>query len=223
MSVIIKPKGGFAKLAKTIDNVISKDIIPKAIKKATPIIKSRIGDLVVQFVQNSPEFKGLSGDFAGDVFTDLQAVLGIENPNDVLPEMLNFIKESVNVVIQPRNISITVLNEAQQQQMVNEPWAKYVSEPSGETISWLEWLMTGQSDPVGVSILYGGIISARGIDSRTGRAIMVSDPTSSFEVSDYIGDRNWISDALNNEEFKSSVFTVIGSSLIDSLKKVSRK
>ena len=113
---------------------------------AAPSIKIEIGRLCDDLIENDPD-----GTYASLIHGDLLGELGLEHPEQRLQEILLTIKNNLQVTVVPPmvvgdkirggiNIGILV---AGFQDLISLSSSSYTSQPSGENIPWLEWLIGG--------------------------------------------------------------------------------
>lgn len=159
-------------LTQDLGAAILKAIKPEVQKyfvSSVPAIRKQLQDLIRGSIENTPEYQSLLGG-------QLQGELGVPNPQSALESIVQALLDSIQVVVTPvqytggqltAGISIGVLSSSLAEVFV--PASAYRTE-KGETIPWLEWLLT-LGDTIIIRTYKVKIGEAK--NSRTGLATMV--------------------------------------------------
>ena len=214
-----------ADIEEAIKDVAFAEILPQVINAAKDSIQTAIIPEVIEAIRNTETWDAIRGVFKGDPQRDLQAVLGIANPEPVLEDILSIIQSNIRVdVLQSSNefgYIITLLTNESYQNMIAGAIGSYVSEPSGETIPWLRWLLLGSSDLiVGYALAFEGSSIKSFSKSRTGRAIMRKTKSGRWSIEDHVSgneENNFLFEALDSPK----TLGVIQGIIIRELEKVS--
>lgn len=201
-----------------IENEVRKDLqnyIVILVSNAIPIIKKRVGDIVRQAIETSPEYLSLLNG-------DLREQFGLERPQEALTEIIATIIENIEVSYSgPTSDSLgSVIVEVLRDDytdLIALPDASYESVSlrtgAGSVVNWLEWLLL-EGDRI---IITGYQInqSYERSSSRTGRAIMVKGGGGWRVSPEFSGtvDHNWLSRVTDSIE--SIVEQIIKEEVID--------
>jgi len=141
--------------------------IVDSFRKVKGQLEDKVRVLVGVALKTCPEYKSLEGGV-------LQAELGLVSRTVMVDPIIEFLKNNtkLDIFVHPGlmpSIHIIVFN-GEYSQLLSLPTARYVSEPSGKPIPWLDWLLTKAANTVVIhhSIVYGNFPT-----SRSGMARMV--------------------------------------------------
>lgn len=187
---------------KEIENKILNALLPEiadTMKSASKSITKNIKELVIQAIQNSPEYSSL-------ISGSLKAEFGIPDAEQRLIELLNIWINNINVTFQPATISNSKIKSSFKLELIRSDLsdvlgsdaAIIIDNLSGKSVYWLEWLsLSGDK-----SILKDyTIVYAPSRRSRTGLAVMRSQSGSRWKVpSEFSGtiNNNWITRAIDS-------------------------
>lgn len=167
--------------------------IERKVRKENAAITKIIIEEVIKSVMKSDTADALTGGYAGNISgLDLQAEFGLEPGmgESALKEIADVLNDPSMVSIEDKidtrrgndiffTKTIKAYSPSQYKERVTEiPSGSYNSEPSGEEIPWIEWLMHTMEAVIGSNkgivfdldqLKYGGA------GSRSGRAIMHGD------------------------------------------------
>lgn len=141
--------------------------VDKKMRKATPQINLRVGELIEVRIRATPHVKSL---ISGQLQADFG--LNIGEAEEAIESLLFVVKRSVKVNLGMRtkgawSMSVSILPEGFSD--VLKGIGTYQSPRSGEFIPWMEWLLTK-----GTTIIYDDFFVAKGEfrTSRSGFALM---------------------------------------------------
>jgi len=211
-------------LANEIASHFSKTKLLPKLRQIKGELQSVIPRMIVDKIKEGDVWQGLAGNKVGDRILDLQAVLGIEDPGQVLSELESVLLESIKVKVKEdrskggrHSLLIGIVNKGDANRITGVSGGSYISDQSGETINWMEWIMFGRSDPVSKSLVYAGSgdsnISLENFisKSRTGRALMIGD--GGWDIRDHISTENFIVEAFQDGTLFNEVKNIIISRL----------
>jgi hypothetical protein len=196
--------------------------IKESLEDADFAIFDKIQDEAIMAIRQTEEFQAIAGGRAGEFFDDLQAVLGIEDPDIALAEMLEVIKDGIDseLFLEDRKpvFVLKLLGGDTFNRLMAMSGGTYTSEPSGEEIPWLQWMLTLQSDPIAANLLIGESSDPAFKDSRTGRAIMTDIGTGKWDIQLHTNRRtNFIVRALSEQSFKTRVREIVQKEFLSQL------
>jgi hypothetical protein len=152
-----------------------RDHVNRAFKQSVPAVKKRLQAACDGIIADAPEYQSL-------INGELMAELGLANPQEKLNAVVGRVKQSIEVAAVPVQIRGSSLIGGMSGYMVREDFedvlalaeASYVSQPSGERIEWLDWLLKGGDQILVFShqITYD-LSSDQKARSRSGEALMI--------------------------------------------------
>jgi hypothetical protein len=115
-----------------------------ALAGAAAAVKVRLGDVCESLIERSPEYISL-------LSAELKGEFGLRDPSARLNDILSAIKMGIRVDPVRVTLSGTKLSGGMVARMVQGDYrnllslaaAEYTSQPSGERIPWLDWLLVG--------------------------------------------------------------------------------
>jgi hypothetical protein len=170
----------FASLSARLKKHLLKEYINPAIKETVEELQLTIPGLIIRKIKSSDVWGAIAGEEAGSEERDLQAVLGIIDPNSRLAYLERALLRIITVKVikgSRPGIEIGVIKDSDVINLVSANFGQYVSGPSGEVIPWLEWLLLGDGHVSGYHIEFGRF------KSRSGRARMEEEGNWSIKPS----------------------------------------
>lgn len=161
---------------------VYKSKLNAALRLASPVIRRRVGQVCQELIRRTDEYLSLiNGELMGE--------LGIPDAEARMDRILATIARSVEVAVIPVTVQNGKLTGGLLIKMIRSDFedilqlsgASYVSQPSGETVPWLEWLI-GSGDQIVVFThkIIKDLSDAQKDRSRTGKALMI--PGSGWRV-----------------------------------------
>lgn len=213
MFVQFHPKESINVIEQRILRVF-RDRLNLVFKQATPAIKRRLAVVCDSLIARRPEYASL-------INGQLMAEFGLTNPQARLDAIVNKIKEGIQVRSTPVKIAGSSLEGGIAGEMLQADFAdlltlseaKYVSLPSGETIPWLDWLLT-QGDQILVfshRITYD-LTASQKARSRSGQALMIVTAGQGWRVPPEASgteDDNFLTRAFNGSEVERILVEII--------------
>lgn len=208
-----------SKVKEDILKRVSRNILPRVILDATPILKAGLVPLFLETINNTTVFKALRGEFDGDELYDVPAHLGLSTSSSYSAAQ-NIMESIENILLSQQVVTRTTkgrfggtnaisfnisLENLAEQVKENTNYSEYTSiSKRGEfVIPWLEWLLDG-GNVDGYEIVFDdGSYDANFFkNSRSGRAVMDkgsgwSMPTNNFAIRG----SNFIEEALTDSQW----------------------
>lgn len=174
-NIRVQIKDNFGVISKKMRDYVIRAIVSPALNQLLSEYRSdgTIARMIVDKVKEGKTWESLLGGYAGLRVADLQAVLGLEDPDSALDELEYMLLDSISIRKLNRvlpGIIITIQDSAFSR-LINADFASYISDRSGASIDWLEWLLLGEAKISSYRINFDLDVkeSAR---SRSGRALM---------------------------------------------------
>lgn len=167
-----------------------QSFLSKRAREAARNIRPKLGRALKKLWEKTTLAQGLRGKFAFDLERDAQAILGVEDGDLAVEAIGDALAEAVTFAgfrTTPNAVFFFLKTENLREYLttnVDEDLQSYVSE-NGFTIQWLEWLLSGQSDVAGQIIFAVDGKERVASYSRTGRAIMSTRFSDTFDISTY--------------------------------------
>lgn len=178
-------------MAKELNKIIAQTI-------SSNDIKVRVGELVEIQIKNSPEFDSL-------ISGDLAAIFGLKDASEVLVNIIETIKNSIEVTYSPAIVVAGALNASITVSVLKSDFSDVLSLPGvsyttdGGDVPWLDWLLKAGD---GIVIAdYTAVLIETSI-SRTGHAIMKKSSRGFRVPPEYSGtiNNNWLTRAMEDLE-----------------------
>lgn len=189
--------------------------VGKALSVAAVIIHTRVRELVVGYLPNTPECRSLIGG-------DLQVLFGIANPAPIVSNIVRAVADSIVVQVLPPTpqsmgyIQVQAIR-SDYSDVLAVPGASYesISQRRGTStlVPWLNWLLLAGDTLV---VADWGVIRGQGFrSSRTGRAIMIPRSRGFHVPSNFAGtaDNNFLIRAFDDmaDDIMNIMFNVLQS------------
>lgn len=108
--------------------------LAQAFGKAKPSIEAKVAQLVENAIVSSPEAADLQGG-------RLQGELGVLRPSDAIRAIIATLQQSMQVSFADHMLTVSLV-KSDLQDVLRLGEATFRSEPSGQNVPWLEWLLT---------------------------------------------------------------------------------
>ena len=207
-------------LQRKLSGHVRKEFIRPTIARMIHELQDIIPQFIVDKIIESEVWQGLLGAFSGDPILDLQAVLGIEDVS-VLDALSHFLLNEIKVqrisIDGHVALQIGIISQTAFNQLLNADFGSYISDTSDEPINWLNWILTGLSDPI-----FATLIFRNSPTSRTGRAVMAIH-TGSWDIQQHVNasiDDNFIVRTVNDNI--DEILDIIRKSFIRNIQRVAK-
>ncbi len=191
-------------------------------------MRVRIGKIFRVGIEASPEYKSLTLGSATE--GNLQAELGVVNPEEKLDEIINewiekikidtiFVSELGKNIRGKMTIGIVLSSYGDVLKLGSavQPTSK------GDNLEWLEWLLIRGDDQIIVDYVVDIGQFKKPDPSRTGFALMRKVPSQSWGVpKDFVGfpGNNFVTKVLNGKNFQDALILLIKDELAASLRRI---